>query len=359
MTLSSTSIIKKLVLLFLVFAGLYYAKAFLMPLSIGVVLATLFLPLCRGLEHLKIPKGLAALICLLVLLAAIAGVVSLLGWQISELANDITLIREKVFQMGFFMQEYVYQHLGISADRQSQILKSESPSIRSIVQIAAGSFTYLLTNFILVMAYVFLLLYYRGHIRNFILKLSPESEREELGRVIQRAAHVSQQYLVGLTKMIVCLWIMYGIGFSILGVKNALFFAVLCGLLEIVPFVGNITGTFITVSVTAVQGGSVPLLLGIVSTYAFVQFIQGWVLEPLIVGPQVKINPFTTIIALVLGQLVWGLPGIFLAIPLVAMVKIACDHIDPLKPLGFLIGEIERPEGSPGFIKKIRRWFKK
>ena len=147
-------------------------------------------------------------------------------------------------------------------------------------------------------------------------------------------------------------------GFSILGVHNALFFAFLCGLLEIIPFINNLTGTSITVLVAAVQGGSSPMLIGIIVTYGIIQFIQGWVLEPLIVGSQVKINPLFTIIALVVGQLVWGLPGIFLAIPLIAMIKIICDHIEPLKPYGFLIGETNDVKNESFITKKISNWFK-
>ena len=88
------------------------------------------------------------------------------------------------------------------------------------------------------------------------------------------------------------------------------------------------------------------------------QLIQGWVLEPLIVGPQVKINPLFTILALVLGEFVWGIPGIILAIPLTGMFKIICDHIEPLKPYGFLIGEIKTVKAELGFIKKVKSWFK-
>jgi predicted PurR-regulated permease PerM len=217
-----------------------------------------------------------------------------------------------------------------------------------------GSFTYLFTNLILVLVYVFFLLYYRGHVKAFLLKLTTPVQRDEMEQVIYRATYISQQYLLGLSKMIVCLWIMYGIGFSIIGVKNALFFAVLCGLFEIVPFIGNITGTTLTVLVSALHGANLAMLGGIVLTYGVVQFIQGWVLEPLILGAQVKINPLFTIIVLVLGELVWGIPGIILAIPLTAIFKIICDHIEPLKPYGFLIGELETGKKELGFIKTIK-----
>ena len=330
-----------------------------MPLSIGGVLATLFLPFCKWMEEKKVPKGIAALICLLVLLLTIVGVGALLGWQISELTNDFSLIKQKAIDTGNNIQKYIFNHLGISAKKQSQMLENEQPSVTGIIQIVAGSLAYIFTNFILVLAYIFLLLYYRVHIRRFFLKLTPPSQRNEMEQVLYSVTHVSQQYLLGLTKMIVCLWIMYGIGFTIIGVKNALFFAILCGLLEIVPFIGNITGSILTVLVAAVQGASLSMLGGIIGTYGMVQLIQTWVFEPVIVGPQVKINPFATIIALVIGELVWGIPGIILAIPLTAMFKIICDHIESLKPYGFLIGEIEAGKGEPGFIKKIKSWFKK
>ncbi len=359
MTTTSTSVAKKLIILLLVFVLLHFGKDFLMPLAIGGILATLFLPLCKWLEGRKIYKGIAALTCLLLLLIVITAVISLLGWEISELTNDFTLIKQKAIVTGDRVQEYIFNHLGISVEKQSQILKDEQPSIAGIMQKVGGSFSYIFTNFILVLAYVFLLLYYRVHIRHFILKLTGSSDREQMVRVIYSATHVSQQYLVGLTKMIICLWVMYGIGFSILGVKNAIFFAILCGLLEIVPFIGNIIGTTLTVLVSAVQGASLPMMGGIVITYAIVQFIQGWVLEPLIVGHQVKINPLFTIIALVLGELVWGISGIFLAIPLLAMFKTVCDHIESLKPYGFLIGEIENKKKDLAIIKKVKNLYEK
>lgn len=358
MTISNSSIIKKLLILFLVFAGLHFAEAFLMPLTVAGVIATLLLPFSRWMEAKKVPKGLAVIIGMLVLLAVLAGVGALLGWQISELVNDFAILKQKSIETGIRFQDYIFNHLGISIKRQSQMIQEEQPSVSGIMQIVADSVAYIFTNFVLVLAYIFLLLYYRSHIRSFILKLTQASQQAEMERVLHSITHVSQQYLLGLAKMIVVLWIMYGIGFSIIGVKNALFFALLCGLLEIIPFVGNITGTSLTVLIAFVNGASLTMLLAIIGTYLVIQFIQGWLLEPVIVGPHVRINPFTTVIALVLGKLVWGIPGIFLAIPLIAMIKIICDHIESLKPYGFLIGEIVTGKEKPELIKKIVKMIK-
>jgi predicted PurR-regulated permease PerM len=356
MTIASKAVIQPLFLLFLVVAGLFFAKGFLIPLCIAGILATLFLPFCKWMENRKVPKALAVIVCLLVLLITIAGVGALLSWQINELTKDFSMLSEKVVEIVNGMQRYIFTNFGITPKKQSQLLGNEELSITGIMQVLAGSLASFITNFILVLAYVFLFLYFRTHIRLFILKLIPQAQQAEIKKMLSSITNVSQQYLLGLTKMIVCLWIMYGIGFSLIGVKNALFFAILCGLLEIVPFIGNLTGTTLTVLVAVVQGAGLPLVASIIGIYMIVQLIQEWILSPLILGPQVKINAFTTILALVLGELIWGIAGIFLAIPLIGMFKIVCDHIESLKPYGFLIGEIETKKGK-GFLQKLKNRF--
>jgi predicted PurR-regulated permease PerM len=356
MTTTNTSVIKKMLLIFLAIAGLFFAKEFLIPLFIGGILAALFLPFSHFMEERKIPKGLAVFICLLTLLVIITVFFTLLGWKISELITDVTLIKEKGIATIARVQAYIFNHLGISVEQQGQIIKGEKPSISGIMQTVLGSVSALFTNFVLVLAYVFFLLYYRGHIKNFLLRIDAPTQRDEMGKIISGCTIVSQQYLLGMAKMIGCLWIMYG--FSVIGVENAIFFAILCGLFEIVPFIGNIAGTTLTVLVTALHGASATTLGGIVVTYGVVQFIQGWVLEPFIVGSQVKINALFTIIALVVGELIWSIPGIILAIPLLAIFKILCDHIEPLKSYGFLIGEIETKKSDKGIVEKMKSIFK-
>jgi predicted PurR-regulated permease PerM len=358
MTIDSSSIIKKLLLAFLIFAGLHYAKEFIMPILLGAVLATLFLPFSKWMEARRIPRFISSLICLLSLVLGIVGVGALLGWQISELTNDITLIKQKLIEIFDAVEEFVFNHVGVSREKQIEILSNQQSNATALVSVMAGSMFSVLADVLLILVYVFLFLYYRTHIQHFILKLAPPQKQNEVAHILHSAALVSQQYLVGLAKMIACLWVMYSIGFSIVGIENAFFFAFLCGLLEIVPFIGNITGTILTVLVATVHGASVGMIGGVVITYGVVQFIQGWVLEPLILGPQVKINPFFTIIALILCNLVWGVPGIILAIPITAILKIVCDHIESLKPYGFLMGELPSDNIEIGFLTKVKGWFR-
>ncbi|MGI8634469.1 MAG: AI-2E family transporter [Segetibacter sp.] len=113
----------------------------------------------------------------------------------------------------------------------------------------------------------------------------------------------------------------------------------LCGLLELIPYVGNLTGNAITILGIIIHDGSNIMIIEELAVYAIVQFIQTYLLAPLIVGKVVRINPIATIVGLVGGEIVWGVPGMVLVIPLLGIIKIICDHIEPLKPFGFLLGE--------------------
>ncbi|MBK8427953.1 MAG: AI-2E family transporter [Lewinellaceae bacterium] len=208
------------------------------------------------------------------------------------------------------------------------------------------------------MVYIFMFLYYRSHFKKFILKLVPATEKAETTRIITEASLVGQKYVSGMGLMIVMLWVLYSIGFSIVGVENAVFFAVLCGILEIVPYVGNLTGTVITLLMVVAQGGGSSIILGVLITYGLVQFFQNNVLTPLIVGSEVNINPLFTIMALLAGELVWSIPGMIMGIPLLGMLKIICDHVEPLKPYGFLLGSPGPKTAKTGMLEKVKGWFK-
>lgn len=353
-----TSLLKKLLIVFLIVAGLYFAREFLMPVAIAAILAALFRPLCEWLEKRKFPRLLTPFICILLIFLFIGGVFTLLGWQIASLAEDAARIQQRATELLGSLQQYVYDRVGIDKDEQLRILKEQQSMVSGFISSLAGSLMAVFTGGVLTLVYMFLFLYYRNHLLQFVVKLAPPQQKENARQVVTQAADVAQQYLLGLAKMIGCLWIMYSIGFSIVGVPNAIFFAILCGLLEIVPIIGNLTGTSLTLLVSAAQGATSGMLIGIVVVYLIVQFIQGWVLEAIIVGPHVKINPLFTILALVLGELIWGIPGIVLAIPGIAVIKIICDHVEPLKPYGFLFGEVGTKTENK-WMKKIRGWFRR
>ena len=340
---------------FLVVAGLYFAKPFLVPVCFGGLLSMLFLPVSRWLERKGMSKGLSIVTCVLAFAAILVGIVWLITWQVTDLASDLGNIEQKVNKMITDLKQTINQKFGISAKKQEELMKNSGGAggATSMVSSLGSGFVGFLVDFILVLVYIFLFMYYRGHIKKFILQLIPAKEKKNTEEIISGIEKVSQQYLTGLGLMIVGLWIMYSIGFSIVGVQFAVFFAILCGLLEIIPFVGNLTGNLLTVLMVVVQGGNSGMIIGVLITYAIVQFIQTYILEPLVVGAEVNINPLFTIFVLVAGELVWGIPGMVLAIPLLGIAKIICDHIELLKPYGFLIGQEKKSKG--GLLDKLKK----
>lgn len=357
MTVDSTKIIKSLLLLFLVFAALVLAKKFLVPFAIGMLLALLFMPMCNWLEERRVPKFFSAMLAILIVLMVVSGVVAMLSWQVADLAEDAPQIKSKLKELYNSVTGFISDRLGVPRQKQEEMVQEQQSGAGSHITTFIGSLGYTLVDCLLIVVYMAMMLFYRNHIRQFFLKIMPAERRTEMSEILHQAAHVSQQYLSGLAKMIACLWVMYFIGFTIAGVKNAIFFAFLCGILEIVPFVGNLTGSFITVMVSTAQGAEVMTIVGIVLTYGTVQFLQGWVLEPLIVGPQVKINPLTTIVVLVIGELMWGIPGMVLAIPITGVLKIFFDHVPELKPYGFLIGEVD--DGKPSLKERMKNLYRR
>ena len=340
----------------LAFAGLYLASPFLIPLTLAAVLSMVFIRLCNFLESKGLSRGYASLLCIVLFMFAMGLIVLLLSIQLGSLAENLDGMEKRIVGMLESLKSWVNETIGIrKAEQQKAIEEGTKGKSGGMILAFATGLMGILINTILVLVYMFLFLSMRGHIKKFILKLVPKKENADTSDVIHQTGKVSQKYLSGLAAMIGVLWVMYGIGFSIVGVESALFFAVLCGLLEIVPFIGNLTGTSLTVLAVLAQGGDSKMIIGVLVTYFLVQFIQTYILEPIIVGEQVNINPLFTIMAIVLGELVWGVAGMILAVPLLGMVKIICDSYPHLQPYGFLIG----PENPRKPKTTIVDYFKK
>ena len=331
---------------------LKFGKPFLVPIAFAGILAMLLLPVCSWLQKKGVNKAMATVLSIFLLVGLFAGVFAFLGWQISNLAKDAGKIKQQATEKYQQAQQYISEQLNVSPEKQKQMLKEQQKSSggkSGFVSGIIGGLGGIVTNAMLVLVYIFLFLYFREHLKRFVIRLVPDQEEAKAVKVVNNIQQVAQQYLSGMSQMIVGLWIMYGIGFSIVGVKHALFFAVLCGMLEIIPFVGNLVGNLLTVVMAVSQGGGTNMIIGILIVYGLVQFIQSYILEPLVVGAEVNINPLFTIVGLVAGELVWGIPGMVIAIPLLGMLKIVFDHVEPLKPFGELIGEERK---KPNKLKK-------
>ena len=353
--------IKILLFIVLSYLVLVHAKPFLVPIAFAGLFSMLLLPVSRKLESWRINKGISVVLSILVLVAVASVIVWVLSLQVNDIKKNAIGIEKNITQKITEVRDFATRKLGISQQKQNEIIEKQQQTsddrISNFITGSIGSIGAALLDVILVLVYLFLFMYFRKHLQQFVLQLVPPEKQANAQEVIQSSRKVAQKYLSGMALMIVSLWIMYSIGFSIVGIKNAVFFAILCGLLEIVPFVGNITGTAITILLTFAQGGSMQMILGILVVYAFVQFFQSYFLEPLVVGKNVNVHPVFTIIGIVAGEFVWGIPGMILALPVLGVAKIICDHVEVLKPYGFLIGQ--EKEGKGGLVEKVKKVFKK
>jgi predicted PurR-regulated permease PerM len=322
---------------------LYFGKPVFMPLAIAGVLALVFMPFCRWMEKKGANPVAAAILCGIIFSLLITGVILFIIHYFRQMATDVSDLTQLIHHYNHTIRQYLHNLPPPLPEEAGEFSKIATPVMSIVLS--------LVINMILILIYMIMLLCIRGQIKLFILKLIKPEYRDETRDVITRSAKVVQRYLTGLFFVIGCLWVMYSIGFSLVGVHNALFFAVLCGLLEVVPFVGNITGSTLTSIMALSQGGGMGMVLGVLGTYALIQFIQFYIITPLVMREQVNIHPLFTIVILIAGELVWGIPGMILAIPALGIAKIVCDHVEALYPFGYLIGN-HRNKGR-------RRWLRK
>ena len=335
---------------------LVFGKPFLVPITVAVLLSLLLLPACNWLERKGVNKVIATICSMLLLAGVVTIIVLFVKWQVADLLGDASKLGQRFSELIREVQHYVRKEVGIPVKEQQQLINNQSSDGKgSFMTDAMGSLVGILMDVILITVYIFLFLYFRARIKRFIIQLVTTKEKNNTLEILHSIQGVTQQYLTGLALMIMSLWILYSIGFTIVGVENAVFFAILCGLLELVPFVGNITGTVLTILMSMMQGGDGTMVIGILITYGVIQFFQSYVLEPLVVGAEVNINPLFTILGLVAGEMVWGISGMILAIPLMGITKIVFDHIESLKPYGDLMG---RSKSDNKLKDRIMRMFR-
>lgn len=351
-----------LLLFFLIFAGLYFSSAFLIPLAFAGILAMLMAPLCNKMEANGVNAGLASFICILLLVLIFVGIGTLLSAQVANFSEDLPKIEKQLNQQLTSVQQFVQETFGISPQKQEEAVKesssSDSGGTGSMVVSVLGSFTSIMANSLLALVYMFLLLYYRARFPKFILKVVSDENKEKARHIIHDSSHVAQQYLVGRGILISILAILYSIGMSIIGLDNAIFLSVLAALLSIIPYVGNIAGVFIFFFMGLAQGGGSSIFISIVAIFFVVQFIESYLLEPYVVGAEVDIHPFFTVAIIIVGELIWGVAGMILAIPILGIVKIIFGHIDSMEPYAYLIGDTRDTDGSNP-VDKIKEWLGK
>jgi len=346
---------------------LHKLDGILLPLFFAALLAILLLPLVRRFEDWKWPRALAILMALLLLVLSLAALVYFFGIQIIDLRGELPLVQQKLTVYLDQVQQWLHAKFGLRPMSKDELIDSSFSSAKksaggflgSTISTTAG----VLSVTTLVPIYIFCLLYYRDHIRQFMFRFVAPDKRTTVLHTMDSIQSVVQAYISGLLTVIVIVSVLNAIGLLVLGVKYAIFFAVFASVLAVIPYIGIMIGATIPALMTLVETGSPLKAAGVVGVFVFVQFLEGNFITPMITGSKVSINPMAAIIALILGGELWGTPGMILSIPLVAVLKVIFDASKTLEPFGFLLGDVtdgddvqEKNEPKRGFFGNA--WFR-
>lgn len=318
------------------------AKPVLAPLAFAAFFAAMLKPLCDILEELVANRSVAIIITFILILLPIAGLLLLFGYQIATLAGDLTVLSEK---MGEGFKDLIFWLGKTSGWSPKEIEDWLSESTNSLMESpfqmigeSISSTTYMITGLILTPIFTFFILLYRTAFKNFFLFQFDEYTRKRAILTMVRIEQISRRYLVGLFSVVVVLGVLNSIGLMIIGIDYAIFWGFLGGFLAIIPYIGTTLGGLFPFLYAIATSNSFWPPLAVVAFYFTIQTIEGNFISPKIIGGHVKINPFVSIIAIVVGGMVWGIAGIILAMPLIAVLRIIFLQIDLLKPVGLLLG---------------------
>ncbi len=319
------------------------AKSVLVPLLISGLLAVLISPLTSWLERHKIPKALASILSLVALLGFLAGLVYLLYNQLIGFADDLGALEAKVTELLNNFNDFINSHVegvvpisvGSLKDNVFSYLKGNVASITQGAIATASSFTML---FILPI-YIFLFLYFRHFLVEFLMMAFADKHKDKVKNATGKIKKVVQNYIVGMFMVIIILAVLNSIALFSLGIKHALLFAIFAAMLNVIPYVGPLIGSTLPILFALLTKDSLWYPFGVFLAFYFIQLAESNFFTPRIVGGKVSMNPFMTIVALFMGNFIWGLMGMILFIPGMAVLKVIFDEIPGMEPYGFLLGD--------------------
>lgn len=340
------------------FLFVVYAADILGPILLSFFLTILLYPLFKWLLARKVPEMLAIALVLLILFIGMGLIVWFLSSQISRLIDDFPQLKENVTAHLQNLSAWINSKTNFSTQRQLEILNQQSEKLANIaggyLGGLASSLTALFVFFGLIPIYIFLLLFYRNLLLRFIFMWFKEPDHTRVRETVQEMQTVIKSYLGGLLIQIGYITILLGGVLFLFGIKHALLIGVLFAILNLIPYVGALIGNIIGVLLTLTSSNELSPILIVLVTIAAVQFLDNNILMPKIVGSKIRVNALTSIVAVIAGGTLAGISGMFLSLPVVAVLKVIFDRTNHLKQWGVLFGD-ERPPKSPFVFAKYRQ----
>jgi predicted PurR-regulated permease PerM len=336
-----------LVGLYALFTMLYIGKSIIVPLLFATILAILLNPVVVFFVRLRINRVIAIVITLLLTIVIIVAFGSLLISQAIRFSESWPAFVDKF--TGSFDQAITWLagYLDIKPQKIYEWIAKTKIEIINTITHSIGQTLVIIGNGIVVLflipLYIFLLLFYQPLLLDFIRKLSNENNKSQVKEVVTQTKTVIQRYLVGLVIEAILVATLNSTALLILGIDYAILIGIIGAMLNVIPYIGGLVAVAIPMIIALATKDSAWYAMYVLGLYYVIQLIDNNYIVPKIVASKVKINALFSIIVVLAGNALWGIPGMFVSIPLLAIVKLIFDHIEPMKPWGFLLGDTMPP----------------
>jgi predicted PurR-regulated permease PerM len=320
-------------------AFLYFASPIIVPLVVAVAFAYLLSPPVSLLKKLKIPHALAVVIVLVVATLVVAVIGYFLFLQVGSLVQALPSYWQSMVEISIKFLD-VYKKIfpqGNELDINKLQLKDMSGVTKFMFRGLSSTLAFL-SGLILVLFFTFFILNDQEMLKRKIIKVFDKSGEGTAARILEEINRQIKRFLVIQFLISLALSVVFTVGFSIIGVNYAYIWGPLAGVLNIIPNVGSVIATIPPMIVAGIQFGSLMPVLWVLILSVVLQNIEGNIVKPKLIGDSMNLNPLAVLVSLVYWTWLWGAIGIILAIPITAAIKVICDNVESLEPIGILLG---------------------
>lgn len=361
---SSTSMIfaklvNPLLCLIILLVLMYVGQDILKPLAFSCLVALLLVSPCRFFERQGFPRGASAMISLILATVVFVVISYFISNSIVSFKNDLPKMADNINQSIDDLKIWIEQNFDLPKTEVEKVVENSTdkimPSTSSIVSTTFHTVTGIIFLGILVFITTFLLLLYRGLILSFFVHLFADEYKEKIVSIFSKIRSIIKGYIVGLFIEMMIIAAAYCTVFFILGIKYALLLGVIGAILNIIPYIG----IFITCVLTAlisITTNSMTTVVWAVVSLILIHMVDSNILMPKIMGSRVKMNALATILGVVVFSALWGIPGTFMAVPIMAIVKVVFEEIEGLHPFAIIMGDDDTEKSlSKPVLRKLRK----
>ncbi|MFC4263371.1 AI-2E family transporter [Ferruginibacter yonginensis] len=338
----------------LVCYALFVLSDILAPIAFSLVIAILLNPMVTKLQKRGVNKIVAISLAIGLAFLIVAGIIYFITNQIVNFGDNLPQLKLKFNENLANVQQWLNTHLNITIAKQQKLANEALNSSQALLGRTVGGALGILSLIFLIPIYVFLLLYYKTLIINFFHEVFAEENSAKVSEVLGATKAAIQSYMVGLLLEALVVAVLNSVALMIIGLDYAILIGVIGALLNMLPYIGGIIAIALPVILASVTKDGYSTQLAVVISYIVIQFVDNNFLVPFLVSSRVKINAFFSVLVVLLGGALWGISGMFLSIPFVAILKIIFDRLPEMKPWGKLLGD-EVPTRHKGEIWQRKR----